>query len=53
MKGFLSRLKLELLRLIQDPNEEYNYRLSGLKEIAFYRFEKDINLELYCAWLGG
>lgn len=53
MKGFLSRLKYELLRLIHDPKEEYYFRLNGLNEVAFYLFENNVNLELYCAWLGG
>lgn len=53
MKGFLSRLKSELHRLIHDSNEEYYHRLNGLNEIAFYRFKDNANLELYSAWLGG
>uniref|UniRef100_A0A915DF46 Actin-related protein 10 n=1 Tax=Ditylenchus dipsaci TaxID=166011 RepID=A0A915DF46_9BILA len=50
MPGLMSRVKEELLRLIFT---DYRSKLSTLQDIAFYRFEKDICVQLFCAWLGG
>lgn len=48
MKGFLSRLKAELLDLCDG-------KLGALTpdHVAFYRLEHDVGVELYCGWLGG
>uniref|UniRef100_A0A914DIW8 Actin-related protein 10 n=1 Tax=Acrobeloides nanus TaxID=290746 RepID=A0A914DIW8_9BILA len=49
MPGFLARLKSELLWLMAN---EFSL-LDKINDVQFYRYPQDINLELYCSWLGG
>lgn len=69
MPGLLHRVKEEMLRLMWEDNNYFKKffgektkdntdkeriaRLEDLPVPRFYRFDKDIGAEFYCAWLGG
>ncbi|KAI1733149.1 actin domain-containing protein [Ditylenchus destructor] len=69
MPGLLHRVKEEMLRVMWEDNnyfkkffgektknntdQERIARFEDLPVPRFYRFDKDIGAEFYCAWLGG
>lgn len=52
MTGLLHRLKQEILQLIQKDYKKNIKNLSNA-DIHFYKFDSDICLSLFTAWLGG